>query len=99
MKLMLSCILSSTSYIILWTIMNVNVLDNIIKSDLLSESVLDGQYILLQYTHNITGLNLEYLRQLFIYFLIYFSSNLQTELYYYSLNTLISVVLDKIFIL
>jgi len=56
---MLSCILSSTSYIILWTIMNVSVLDNIIKSDLLSESVVDSQCTLLQYIHNIMSFNLE----------------------------------------
>lgn len=65
---MLSCILSSTSYIILSTIMNVNVLDNIIKSDLLSESIVDGQCTLLQYIHNIMGLYLENLRQLLIFF-------------------------------
>lgn len=68
MKLMLSRILSSTSYIILWTIMNVNVLDNIIKSYLLSESVVDTQCTLLQSIHSIMDLYLENLRELLIFF-------------------------------
>lgn len=65
---MFSYILSSTSYIILWNIMNVNVLDNIIKSDLLSESVVDLQCTPLQSLRNIMDLYLQNFRRLLIFF-------------------------------